>query len=125
MKMMRTVLAVLVVAGLTASARAEDKADTKKLLVGKWEAVKVDEGSLPKGATVELTKDGKVKVAAKTETKEIKHDGTYVVDGNSFTVTLDIDGNERSYKVKIIKISDTEMDTANEEGKKVSFRKVK
>lgn len=126
MNLVRTVLAVLVAAGLTASAGAADKADLKKQLVGKWEAVKADEGALPKGSTIEMMKDGKLKVVAKKGGEEMSHDGTYVVDGDSIKVTTTTaDGKERSFKVKIDKISDTEMEATTDQGKKNTFKKVK
>lgn len=125
MKVLGMLLAAVTLAGSGASARAEEKADARKLLVGRWEAVKVDPNSLPLASVVELTRDGKVKVNGKTETKEINHEGTYVVEGNSFTVTMKAEGKEGSFKIKINKISESEMDTVNEEGKKVLFRRIK
>ncbi len=126
MNLVRTVVAVLVAAGLTASGRAADKADLKKQLLGKWEAVTADEGALPKGSTVEMTKDGKLKVVSKRGDQEMSHDGTYAVEGDTIKVTTKTaDGQERSFKVKIDKISATEMETSTEQGKKNTFKKVK
>ena len=126
MKMLRLVLAAFVVASLNASAMAADeKADVKKLIVGKWEAVQVDENTLPKGAIIEFTKDGKLKVTAKKDGKDESVEGTYTVDGQTFTYKLKLGEQELSAKITVKKISATELDTANPEGLKVSFKKVK
>lgn len=126
MKMLRLVLTAFVVASLSSSAMAADeKADIKKLIVGKWEAVQVDENTLPKGTIIEFTKDGKLKVTAKKEGKDESVDGTYTVDGQTFTYKLKIGDQELSAKINVKKISATELDTANPEGLKVSFKKVK
>lgn len=119
MKIVQMGLAAFLVVG-TATA-AEDKADAKKLLVGKWEVVKADEGTLPKGATAEFTKDGKVSVGG----GDRKHEGTYTVGDGSFTLVFKVDDAERKLKITIKRISDTELETANEEGKSVSFKRVK
>ena len=51
-------LRVLVVVCLVAAVgRAEEKPDYAKMIVGKWEVTKADEGTLPKGSIVEFTKD--------------------------------------------------------------------
>jgi uncharacterized protein (TIGR03066 family) len=124
--MLRIVLAAFVVAGLSSSAMAaDDKVDVKKLIVGKWEAVKVDENTLPKGTVVEFTADGKLKVTAKKDGKDESVDGTYTIDGSSFTYKLKLGDMELSQKITIKKISETEMETANPENKNVSMKKVK
>ena len=65
-------LAALLVA-FSATARSEDdKTDYKKLIVGKWEVSKADEGTVPEGTQVEFTKDGKLKIAAKMGDEDFK-----------------------------------------------------
>jgi uncharacterized protein (TIGR03066 family) len=124
--MVRLILTAFVVASLSSSALAADeKVDVKKLLIGKWEAVKVDENTLPKGATVEFAADGKLKVIAKKEGKDETVEGTYTVDGNSFTYKMKLGDLEHTAKITVKKISETELDTANAEGKGVLFKKVK
>ena len=125
MKMFRMVLAAFVMAGLGSATLAADKADNKKLIVGKWEATKADEGTLPTGSIVEFTADGKIKVAPKAEGKTDTIEGTYTVDGDSFTFKVKFGDQEISQKIKIKKISATELDTMNQEDKNVSFKKVK
>src|SRR5438445_809399 len=65
-------LASLLVFGLTLAYGDEKKDDNKTKVVGVWEVVK---GEAPKGATVEFTKDGKVKIAFEAEGKKITIDG--------------------------------------------------
>src|SRR5262245_57541283 len=41
-------------------ARTQDEPDYAKLLIGKWEVAKADEGTVPEGSIIEFTRDGKV-----------------------------------------------------------------
>ena len=125
MSILRMAFAALVMTGFAASVQAEDKSDLKKQLVGKWEAVKADEGTLPKGTVVEFTADGKMKVIAKKGDKDETIEGTFTVEAHAFTYKLSFDKKEISQKITVKKISDTELDTANPEGKAVTFKKVK
>lgn len=122
MKILQIAMATLMTVVLTTAASA---ADNKKLLIGKWEATKVDEGTLPKGTIVEFTDDGKLKVTAKKGDKDETVTGKYTADADSFTYTFTFDGMDRSQKITIKKISETELDTANPEGKVVVFKRVK
>lgn len=125
MKFVRMVIAVCVVAGLATVARADEKASVKKLIVGKWEAAKADEGTLPVGSIVEFTADGKLTVIAKKGDEKMTIKGTYAVDGNAFTYKLTIEGMEHSEKITVSKIGDKDMETVNKEDKKITFRKIK
>src|SRR5262245_22533820 len=71
---------------LIPGARAEDKPDYAKLLVGKWEVSKADEGTVPAGTVIEFTKDGKVILTGKKDGADVTMEGTYKIDGNKFTV---------------------------------------
>ncbi len=119
MTAVRTILAVVILGVLALAASAEDKkADNAKLVVGIWEVVKADAESLPVGAVVEMTKDGKVKVSIKDE----KHEGTYKVDGDKIVATIKGDNGDEKHTVTIKKISDTEMVTEHD-GKTCEFKK--
>jgi uncharacterized protein (TIGR03066 family) len=109
---------------LSAGARAEDKPDHAKMIVGKWELTKVEEGGLPKGTLIEFTKDGKVSVVIKAD-KETTLDGTYKVDGDTFSVTMKVGDDERTQKITILKLTDTELHTKNEMGKMSELTKKK
>lgn len=56
-------------------------------LVGVWEKASVA-GDFPMGATLELTKDGKVKMAAEVEGKLRTIGGTYQMRGNTLQITF-------------------------------------
>ena len=102
------------------SIRAEDeKVDYKKLIVGKWEITKADEGTAPEGAIVEFTKDGKMKLTL----NEMTFDGTYKIVKNTFEMTMKIGDDERKQTITITKIDKKEMATKNKEGKVVELKK--
>jgi len=107
-----------------AGARADEK-DYPKLIVGKWEVTKADEGTLPKGAVVEFTKDGKFKALAKADDKDAMFEGTYKVAGDKFD--LDLKSGDQSIKlaITIVKLTDDEMQTKNDEGKVVDVKRKK
>src|SRR5438876_2356132 len=95
-------LAVVVVAGLLGvSARADDKPDNAKLLVGKWECTKADPNTLPVGSTVEFTKDGKFKMNFKMGDMDMAFDGTYKVEGDKFTFTIKLGDMDHSNTITI------------------------
>jgi uncharacterized protein (TIGR03066 family) len=126
MKTVRMVLALCVVAGLSSAANAEEKGgDLKKQLLGKWEATKADPDTLPVGSVVEFKADGKLTVIAKKGGKDAELTGTYTMEPHGFSYKLKVGDDEHSAKITVKKISDTEMDSENPEGKKVSFKKVK
>src|SRR5947208_17091319 len=96
---MRTslMIAVGMVLGLLGgAARAEEKVDYAKMIVGKWEVTKADANTLPVGSVVEFTKDGKVNITEKMGDNEMKFDGKYKVEGDKFTVTIKIGDDEHS-----------------------------
>ena len=105
--------------------RAEEKVDYAKMMVGKWEVSKGEEGTVAEGTLIEFTKDGKVNVVMKQDGKEEKMAGTYKVDGNKFTATLKVGEDEHTQTITITKISETEMSTENKDGKKVTLTKKK
>jgi len=119
-------LAVGLVVGLAgAGARGEDKPDYAKLIVGKWEVTKADEGTAPPGAVIEFTRDGKVKVTFKKDDAETMIEGTYKIEGDAFVVTHKRGEEEHTQTITITKITDTEMSTKNKDGKVVELKKKK
>ena len=106
------------------SARADDKADNAKLLVGKWEITRADEGTVPVGAIIEFTKDGKMKAKFKRDDKDVTREGTYTVDKDTINlVTKKDDDTERKQVITITKISDKEMSLKGEDGKTLDLKK--
>ena len=117
----------MLAAGLTLclvalGARAEEKADNAKLIVGKWEVAKAEEGTLPNGTIDEFSKDGKLKLSG---SDEFKIDGTYKVDGDKFTITMKIGDQEQSHTITIKKLTKTELHTTDKDGKVVELKRKK
>lgn len=124
-------LAVGIVVGLlSVSARAEEKKEAKKvdyakMIVGKWEATKADEDTIPVGTKIEFMKDGKFKIAGKKDDAEKALEGTFKVDGNKFTYKLKLGEMEIEKTITIAKLTGTEMVTKNKEDKVVEFKRKK
>jgi uncharacterized protein (TIGR03066 family) len=125
MNALRLVAVGAAVCLLAGGARAEEKVDYAKMIVGKWEVVKGDEGTVPAGMLIEFTKDGKVKLTGKKGGEDLNIEGTYKVEGDKFTVTMKQGDDEHTQTITITKITDTEMATENKEGKKVMLTKKK
>ena len=120
------VLKRLAVVGLLGSVtRAEDKVDYAKLLIGKWETTKADPGTVPPGTIIEFTKDGKMIVGVKKADSDMTLEGTYKLEGNKFTTSIKVDGEEKTGVITILSINDKELATEDPEGKKVSLKKTK
>jgi uncharacterized protein (TIGR03066 family) len=118
-------LAALAVGCLVGTPARADEKDYAKQIVGKWEVTKADKGSIPPGAVIEFTRDGKMKIAAKKEDMEVSFDGTYKLDGNKVAMTMKLGEKERTNTITIQKLSDTEMSVEGDDGKKVEFTKKK
>ena len=112
-----------VVCVLSGAARAEDKPDYAKMLVGKWEITKADEGTVPPGTIVVFTEDGKMRITGKKDDKDVTMEGTYKVEGDAFTFKLKEGDTEHSDTITITKITKTEMTTKNKEGKVVECKR--
>ena len=122
MNALKLLAATAVVCLLSPVARADEK-DYAKKIVGKWEVTKADEGSLPTGAVVEFTKDGKLKVTHKVGDKDMTFEGTYKLDGDKFVVTVKIEAEEHTNTITIVKLTDTELHTKDKDGKAVETKK--
>jgi len=105
-------------------ARADDK-DYAKLIVGKWEVTKADPGTVPEGTVVQFTKDGKLKVTHKKDDKDINIEGTYKVEKNKISLNMKVGTDEKKKTITIVKISEKEMSTKDEDDKGVDLKKVK
>ncbi len=119
-------VAVAAVAGfLCVGARAEDKKDYAKLIVGKWEASKADEGTLPQGSFVEFTKDGKIKITIKAGDMDMSIEGTYKLKGDKFDLTMKVGDDEHTQTITIKKLTETELSTTDKDGKAVVLKRKK
>jgi uncharacterized protein (TIGR03066 family) len=115
-------LAVPLVLVMALTALAEEKKE-KASLVGTWEAVKGSE-TLPVGATLEFTNDGKITVTVKQGDKTQVLKGTYKLDGESLKVVLKAGDKEHAETMKT-KLTAKELVTIDEMGKKDILKKTK
>ncbi len=123
MNTLRSILSAIIILGLANIASAADKDDNKKLIVGKWEVSKADEGTVPPGATIEFTKDGKFKMNAKKDDKEESREGTYTVEGDTVSLLMKRDDGDQTVKIAIKKLSASELTVEGPDGKSVTFKK--
>ena len=121
MNALKLAAAVAVVGLLATGARAEDKPDYSKMMVGTWTVTKADADTVPPGTVIEFTADGKMKVTGKKDDKEMSFEGTYKVEGDKFTFTMKVGEEEHKDTITITKISKTEMLTKNKDGKTVEL----
>jgi len=123
MKLLAFASAACLLFGLTAAAQADTKKGSNKdKILGTWEAAG---GNLPKGATAEFTKGGKVTITAKIGDKVASVDGTYEVDGDKLKTIHKENGKDVAETMKIITLTDTELVTKDEQGKVQKFKKKK
>jgi uncharacterized protein (TIGR03066 family) len=121
---MRALCSALTICLLCLSAQAQAQAEKKNAdkLVGTWVVSKSK--NIPPGATLEFTRDGKLKVMVKVEGNTINAEGTYKVEGSTFTATVrGPDGKEKTEKIKIKELTDKKLVTENERGEVDEFAK--
>ncbi|MCI0457909.1 MAG: lipocalin family protein [Gemmataceae bacterium] len=98
--------------------------DTAKKLVGTWKVTKSESGG-PPGATIEFTKDGKVKLRAEVKGKVFEASGTYKLKGESLTTTIEFGGKSMTETGKIKKITEKQLVIEDEKGKIDELERVK
>jgi uncharacterized protein (TIGR03066 family) len=126
MNTLRFLAAGAMFCALTVGVRGDDKkADNAKLLVGAWEVVKADKGTVKVGEGIEFTKDGKMKLTPKVGEKDETIEGTYTIEGDKFTFMVKVGDDIRKQTLTIKKISETEMSITDEEGKAVELKRKK
>lgn len=125
MKMMRLVAVAAVAVLVSVGAQAEETKDYAKLILGKWEASKADEGTLPVGSTVEFLKGGKIKISIKAGDNDMAIEGTYKLQGDKFELAMKIGDDEHKQTIYIKKLTATELSTADKDGKAVVLTKKK
>jgi uncharacterized protein (TIGR03066 family) len=110
---------------LCLTVQADEKKDIAKMVVGKWEASKTDEGTIPVGTKVEFTKDGKMSVKGKQGEQVLDMTGTYKVDGDKIEMTLKNGDMEFTHSITVTKITKDMMETKNDNGQVVELKKAK
>lgn len=97
----------------------------QKKILGVWEITKSDDGT-PLMTTIEFTKDGKVKVITPVGDQKVNIDGTYKMEGNKVTITLQTpDGKETTDTLTITKLTTKELITKDSKGQSDEFKKKK
>ncbi len=109
---MRLILSCTLTLAVCCGVSADDQIDAKKL-VGKW-SPKKEAGKM----VVEFTKDGKMVVTTVINEKESKMEGTYKVDGKKLMLTVKVGEKEVERTRTIFDVTDTELITTDENGKK-------
>ena len=125
MNALKLAAAVAVVGLLATGARAEDKPDYSKMMVGTWTVTKADADTVPPGTVIEFTADGKMKVTGKKDDKEMSFEGTYKVEGDKFTFTMKVGEEEHKDTITIVKLTDTELHVKNKDGKQSELTRKK
>jgi uncharacterized protein (TIGR03066 family) len=125
MNVLRLLVAGVLGCALAVGTRADDKTDNATQVVGKWTVVKASPGTFPLGTVMELSKNGRVKVTAKRDGKEVIHEGTYQVEGARIIITVKVKGEEQTHVLTITRISDTDLVTDHLGGGTIEFSKEK
>ena len=99
------------------------EASTADKLAGVWEVVKSEDA--PPGATIEFTKDGKMKMTVNVKGKEMSQEGMYKVEGDKITSIQTFAGKERRETATIQTLNDTTLITRDEKGKVDEFKRKK
>ena len=118
-----TALAILIlaVAGAPTDAQPKDEKFDEKKLIGKWEPP-----DSPKEVkiVVEFAPKGKLLVSADVGGKAEKIEGTYKLDGDKLTLTMKTGEKERTEKVTVTKLTDTDLVTKDDKGKEETLKRV-
>jgi uncharacterized protein (TIGR03066 family) len=97
--------------------------DNAKKLVGVWEVTKSE--SAPPGATLEFTRDGKMKLRAEVKGKQFEMGGTYKVEGNKIHATFTAGGQEKQETGTIKTLTDTRLVIEDLKGKVDEYKRKK
>jgi uncharacterized protein (TIGR03066 family) len=122
MKLLRIAIVAVVTTFVCNGASA---ADNKKLIVGKWEVTKADEGTVSVKTIIEFTADGKLKIKGEEGGQKLEFEGTYTVDADSFTFKISFNGQEESKKIIIKKLDEKDFETTDPDKKSVILKRVK
>ena len=109
-----------------ATAEPAPKSKAAGLIVGTWKLVKADQ-KLPDGtvATIEVTKDGKLKLVVELDGNKQVTPGTYKLDGEAKIVTtLKYDTGDKTETHAIDKLDDKTLAITDEAGQKEVYERV-
>jgi uncharacterized protein (TIGR03066 family) len=129
MKILRLLVAGMMVFALTTSIKAEtkdEKPDNAKLLLGIWKVATADrDAALALGDSTEFCQDGSNTTTRMKSGKEVVSQGTYLFEKDRLVITFKSEKGVPEKELTIKKITDMELVLANDEGRKViELRKV-
>ncbi len=105
---LRLLVATLAVCVFGAAARAEDKPDFAKMIVGTWEVTKGDKSTVQEGSTFKFDNAGNLTMNLVFGKQKAKFEATYKIEGD--TLTTQVKGSPPpGRKMTLKKISDKEM----------------
>jgi len=105
--------------------KKDDKKDPKEQILGKWEHTK-KEGDLEAKITLEFAKDGKMNIGIKAGELGFSFKGKYKwADKDNIEITLEDPKSkeEKTEKVKVLKLSDKELEIEGKMGDKKEVTK--
>lgn len=113
--------ALAVVLAVAAGSPAEDAPVDAKLLVGKWAPPNQKTGEK---VVLGFAAGGKLTVSTTIDNKTETMTGTYKLVGNKLMVAMKIKDKDVTHDVRILRLTDAEMDTADADGKKETLRRL-
>lgn len=111
-------VALLAHFSLSADDKKADPIDAQKL-IGKWRAKEGAPGGF------DFREGGKVTMTATVADQPVKFEGTYKVDGNKLTVTVEFGGKDQATTLTVTKLTGTELVIKDEKGKETTLTRVK
>jgi uncharacterized protein (TIGR03066 family) len=108
---------------LTVGAEDDKGGGNAEKIVGTW--LVTTGGSLPVGSSLELAKDGKLKLVLKQGDQSITFLGTYKVKDQELAMMLEPPARVRSHTMQIKKLTETQLVTVDMEKREDVFKKKK
>jgi uncharacterized protein (TIGR03066 family) len=128
MSALRLLGVVVLLAGLGAAASGQDKKPgNEEKIVGLWETVKTDTGTMPVGSRMEFQEGGKAMYTQKKaeSDREVIVTGKYLVEGDKLTLTFKIGTEERKQTLTIKNLTATDLVLADDKNKSAELKRKK
>jgi uncharacterized protein (TIGR03066 family) len=116
------VLGFICSSALAADEKKGSEPTNKEKIIGTWKPTK-GEGSAVPDATLEFTKDGKLKVTVKIGDNTVTVEGSYEIDGDQITLTMKEGDKEKKETATIKTLTDKVLVTVDKKGKTEEFKK--
>lgn len=111
-------LVVVLAVGTGGSADEKDTPVDAKKLVGRWVP---QDGKKDTSVVIEFTAGGKLVITTTADSKTEKYEGTYKVAANKLVIAMKVRDAEVRHEVTVLKLTDAELLTEDEKGKKETF----